>query len=149
LTLVTAGRVGRPHGLDGSFHLEDPQHELRPGSVVQVASRDRRVVRRAGMDTRPLLALDGVADREAAAALRGELLLVETELDDDEWLAADLVGCEVSGRGTVRRVIAAPSCSLLELDGGELLPFVSDAVRSVDLKRRVIEPEPAFLADEQ
>lgn len=146
---MTAGRVGRPHGLDGSFHVEDPQHELQPGTVVRVAAGDRRVVRRGGTDIRPLVALDGVADRDGAAALRGELLLVETELEDDEWLAADLVGCEVSGRGPVRRVIAAPSCSLLELDGGERLPFVSDAVRLVDLERRVIEPYPAFLADEQ
>ncbi len=146
--LVTAGRVGRPHGLDGSFAVLDPQLALAAGTIVSVAGRERRVEHRAGTDERPLLRLEGVADRARAAALGGELLLVadsQAPLGEGEWLAADLVGCRVEGLGVVRRVLPAPSCDLLELEGGTLVPLIGDAVRAVDLPRRSISVDRAFL----
>jgi 16S rRNA processing protein RimM len=143
--LVTAGVVGRSHGLDGSFHVERPQHPLATGTVIHVDGRERVVERRGGTDRRPLLRLAGIATREAAAALRGELLLVADALGDGEWLAEDLVGCDVAGLGRVVRVIDAPSCDLLELDGGALVPLISDAVQAVDLDARTIAVDRRFL----
>jgi 16S rRNA processing protein RimM len=128
LTLVTAGRVGKPHGRDGSFHVERADHPLAAGTTLFVGERRHQVERRAGTDSRPLIRLSGVDDPRS---LRGEPLLVETSLSDDEWLASDLVGLAVPGHGRVARVIDAPSCSVLELDDGTLVPFVSDAIRSV------------------
>lgn len=147
--LVTAGTVGRPHGLDGRFAVELPRHPLDVGTAVRVAGEDRRVASRGGTDRRPLIGLDGIGDREAAAALRGELLLVEDVLDEREWLAADLVGCRVDGLGEVRRVIDAPSCDLLELSGGELVPLIADAVHEVDLDARRIAVDRRFLGLDQ
>jgi 16S rRNA processing protein RimM len=128
LTLVTAGRVGRPHGYDGSFYVEDARHPLGRGTTLLLGERRLVVERRAGTDARPLVRLTGLADPRTA---RGELLLVEDELGEGEWLAADLVGRAVRGRGCVVRVIEAPSCSLLELDDGTLVPFVRDAIAAV------------------
>jgi 16S rRNA processing protein RimM len=146
LTAVSAGRVGRPHGLDGSFYVEGPDHALPEGTAVTVAGREARVERRGGTRERPLVRLSGIRD---PGALRGESILVEEELAKDEWLAGDLVGCRVEGLGEVRRVLEGPSCSVLELDGGTLVPLVSDAVRSVDLERRSIEVDAAFLGLER
>jgi 16S rRNA processing protein RimM len=117
------------------------------GSDVVVAGRSARVERRAGTDERPILRLSGVGDRNAAEALRGESILVDGgELAEDEFLTADLVGCEVPGLGTVRRVIAAPSCDLLEVgDDAILVPLISDAVKRVDTEARLIEVDTAFL----
>lgn len=143
--LLTAGAVGRPHGLDGSFAVERPTDPLERGATVVVAGERRLIERRAGTDRRPLVRLEGVRDREAAAALRGELLLVEGSLAEGEWLAADLVGCRIEGLGTVLRVIDAPSCDVLELEGGELVPLVSDAIRRVDLDSGSIEVDRRFL----
>ncbi|MDQ4049252.1 MAG: ribosome maturation factor RimM [Actinomycetota bacterium] len=146
--LVTAGRVGRPHGLDGSVRVESPVHPLSVGTAVTVQGAERVVRRRAGTDDRPLIRLDGVGDRDAAAALRGELLLVresEAPLGDKEWLAADLVGCLVPGVGRVSRVLEAPSCDLLELDDGTLVPLVGDAVTSVDVAAGRIDVDRRFL----
>ncbi len=143
--LVTAGVVGRTHSLDGSFHVERPDHPLERDTVVQVDGRERTVVRRAGTDSKPLIRLTGVESREAAAELRGKLLLVEASLAEGEWLAEDLVGCRVEGLGAVVRVIDAPSCDLLELEGGELVPLISDAVHAVDLDARTIEIDRRFL----
>ena len=57
----------------------------------------------------------------------------------------DLVGLSVRGMGTVAQVIDAPSCSVLELEDGTLIPLVSDAVRSVDLEAGEIEVDRDFL----
>ena len=139
---MTAGRVGKPHGLDGSFYVERPRHELPEGAEVTLAGHAHRIVRRAGTDERPLIRLAGVDD---PGALGGELLLVEDELGQGEWLASDLVGLSVPGLGEVAQVIDAPSCSVLELEDGTLIPLVSDAVRSVDLDAGEIEVDRDFL----
>jgi ribosomal 30S subunit maturation factor RimM len=73
--------------------------------------------------------------------VRGELMLVEAELGEDEWLASDLIGSSVPGRGRVERVVDGPSCSVLELSDGTLVPFVSDAIRSVGADEILIEEE--------
>jgi len=140
LTLVTAGRVGKPHGYDGSFHVEDASHPLELGDTVTVGASMHMVARRAGTDERPLVRLEGVDD---AGALRGELLLVEAELAEGEWVASDLIGSAVAGHGRVVRVLDGPSCSVLELSDGSLVPFVSDAIRSVERGR--IEVDEGFL----
>lgn len=142
MTLVTAGRVGRAHGKDGSFWVEAAGHELAEGTVLTVDGRELRVERRAGTDQRPLIRL---SDLEDPRPLRGTPLMVDAELSEDEWLAADLVGCEVVGRGRVTRVLEGPSCSVLELDDGMLVPLVADAVSSVDPGERRIEINETFL----
>jgi len=125
---VTAGRVGKAHGLDGSFYVDGASHPLPVGTALTVADRPREVERRAGTDERPLIRLAGVDDPRE---LRGELMLVEAELAEDEWLAADLLGCSVPGHGRVVRLLDGPSCSVLELEDGVLVPFISDAIESV------------------
>jgi len=130
LTLVTAGRVGKPHGLDGSFYVDGAGHPLPVGTALTIAGRASvEVERRAGTDERPLIRLAGVEDPRE---LRGELLLVEAELGESEWLASDLLSCSVPGHGRVVRVLDGPSCSVLELEDGTLVPFVSDAIQSVE-----------------
>ena len=142
MTLVTAGRVGKPHGLDGSFYVDTPRHELPEGAAVVVAGETRAVARRAGTDERPLIRLEGVED---ARPLRGELLLVEDELGDDEWLASDLVGCSVPGHGRVVQVVDGESCSVLELEDGVLVPFISEAIERVDTGAGEIRVREEFL----
>jgi len=142
LTLVTAGRVGKPHGLDGSFYVDTPRHELPEGTALVLAGETRTVARRAGTDERPLIRLDGIDD---PGALRGELLLVEDQLAEDEWLASDLVGCSVPGRGRVVQVVDGESCSVLELEDGTLIPFISDAIERVDTEAGEIRLHEEFL----
>jgi 16S rRNA processing protein RimM len=156
---LRAGTVGRPHGLDGSFHVVQPSPGLlEVGTLVRVAERERAVERRAGTASRVIVRLEGCEDREGAEALRGAELLVPREyappLEEDEWWAEDLEGCAVHDGervvGTVRRLLALPSCEVLEVerDGEDLLvPLVSDAVRDVDLERRTIDIDLAFLGE--
>jgi 16S rRNA processing protein RimM len=161
-TWLRAGVVGSPHGLDGSFHVVMPNPQLLVlGETVTISGAERRVTRRAGTDARPILRLEGCDDRDAAQALRGAELRVAREqapeLVEDEWWAEDLEGCSVHDRGrhvgTVRRLLALPSCEVLEVarERGRpdlLVPLVSDAVRSVDVERREIDVDLRFLGEE-
>ncbi len=156
---LSAGRIGRPHGLDGSFYVTRPKPRLLgAGSTVTVAGRTAEILRRAGTQDRPILRLAGVEDRPAVEALRGQELSVEAEaapaLAEDEWWAHELEGCEVldgdDRLGTVARLIELPSCEALEVlppGGGPplLVPMVKDAVRSVDPAGRRIEVDSEFL----
>jgi 16S rRNA processing protein RimM len=142
LTLVTAGRVGKAHGRDGSFYVDGAEHPLEEGIALILGGAAHTVERRSGTDGRPLIRLSGVVDPRP---LRGEPLLVEAELGAGEWLAADLVGCEVPGLGRVRRVLDGPSCDLLELDDGTLVPFVSDAIEAVEVDSGRIRVNRSFL----
>jgi 16S rRNA processing protein RimM len=158
---LRAGRVGRPHGLDGSFHVVTPNSGLLGVvSHVTVGGRELEIVRQAGTASRPILRLDGCEDREAAEALRGEELMVPRDaappLEPDEWWAEDLVGCAVhdAGRpvGVVRNLLALPSCEVLEVQReGEtadlLVPLIGDAVREVDVQARAIEIDLQFLGE--
>ena len=145
MTLVTAGRVGRPHGRNGSFYVEQPDHRLDEGTAVVLAQRTHKIGWRAGTDEWPLVRLTGLEDRQTVDALRGELLLVDEPLAEGEWLAGDLVGCEIQDLGVVRRVLDGPSCDVLELDDGTLVPFVSDAIGSVDCDAGRIDVRREFL----
>lgn len=145
---VAAGRVGRPHGLDGSFHVVDATEDLpSEGGEVTLMGKPAVIERRAGTADRPILRVAGISDRDAAGGLRGEPLLVPAgELEEGEFLIDDLVGCEVPGLGEVRHVVPAPSCDLLEVgDEGVLVPLVADAVKRIDTDARVIEVDRAFL----
>jgi 16S rRNA processing protein RimM len=158
---LVAGVVGRPHGLDGSFHVRDGRASmLAVGAPVVVAGREARIDRRAGTDERPIVRLSGCASREAVERLRGERLLVPgaraPALEEDEWYAEELEGCRVLDGdrevGEVRRMLALPSCEVLEVarpSGGDLLvPLIRDAVRSVDVGARRIDVDLAFLGEE-
>ena len=150
--LVTAGRVGKAHGLDGGFRVDGVAHPLAVGMTVTVGGAERLVERVAGTEERPLVRLRGVGDRDGAAELRGQPLLVselEAPLEEGEWLAGDLEGCVVAGLGRVVRVVGAPSCDLLELEDGTLVPLIEDAIKSIDVEAGRIEVHHRFLGREE
>jgi hypothetical protein len=101
---------------------------LPADSAVFIRDRPHTVLRRAGTDERPLIRVSNITD---PSPLRGELLLVDEPLGNEEWLASDLLHSSVPGHGRVVRVLDGPSCSVLELSDGVLVPFISDAIRSM------------------
>ena len=120
--------------MDGKFWVEG---ELPDGASVA----GRPVERIGGTDQRPLVRVEGVDDREGAVALSGQPIVGdEKPLEADEWLVADLIGAEVVGVGYVERVIAAPSCDILEV-GDVLIPFVRDAIKKIEPGRIEVDKE--------
>ena len=133
---VAVGRVGRPHGLDGSFVVERPSERLARGLRVHVDGEPAEIVaaKRVG-GNRLAIRLDRPVARGA------ELLVPRSELPEPEegaYYVFQLVGLEVveeGGRrlGTVAEVAPYPANDVLELDTGVALPLVDACVREVDL----------------
>jgi 16S rRNA processing protein RimM len=157
---LSAGRVGRAHGLDGSFFVTRPRPPLLGlGARLRIGDAEREIVRRAGTDAKPIVRLEGVDAREAADALRGQELLVARSaappLDDDEYWPEDLEGCAVTDGdveiGIVRALIGYPSVDVLEVEreGADplLVPMVRDAIRSVDVTAKRIDVSLAFMGE--
>ena len=98
-------RSGAPTASTAASTSARPPTRSPRARVVTVGGTERRVERRAGTDAAPVVRLEGVGDRDAAAALTGELLAVAARaapLGEDEWLAARpgrLRGGRASGSG--------------------------------------------------
>ncbi len=158
---IEVGRVGRPHGLDGSFLVKRADARLlADADELWVDGLAERVERRAGTGERPILRLAGHAGRDAAEALRGATLAIPVErapaLEPGEYWAHELAGCAVWDGdrrvGEVRRMLPLPSCEALEVareGGGDalLVPMVRDAIRTVDIPGRRIDVDLGFLGE--
>jgi 16S rRNA processing protein RimM len=136
---VNVGRVGRPHGLDGSFVVERPSEDerhFRVGAVLYAGGEPAEVVAAKRVGGRRLaLKLDRRVERGTELAVpRAEL----PEPGEDSYYVFQLVGLAVEedgGRtlGTVVEVVPGVANDSLELDTGLLLPLVEDCVRAVEL----------------
>jgi 16S rRNA processing protein RimM len=141
--------VGKPHGLDGSFVVEDASEEperFEVGANVLVEGEPAEVVERKQAGGRLVIRLDRVAARGSALQIRRDEL---PEPERDSYYVFQLVGLEVEeegGRalGKVIDVAAGIANDVLELDTGLALPLVAACVREVDLERRRILVAPGF-----
>ena len=149
--LVRIGRVGRPHGVDGAFVVEEASQAERRfdvGAELLVDGEPARVVvsRRVG-GRRQAVKLDRQVERGAELALPRDRL---PELPTDSYYVADLVGMDVLDErgeriGAVRDVLSGPANDVLELDDGRLLPLVEDCIREVDLRGGRVLLNPGFI----
>jgi 16S rRNA processing protein RimM len=136
--LVSVGRVGKPHGLDGSFFVEnasEDEQRFAVGARLHVGGEPAEVVASKRSRGRPVIRLDREARRGA------ELAVPRTELPppgEGEYYAFQLVGLAVEeegGRSLGRVAAVQPGVAndVLELDSGQALPLVEACVRDVDL----------------
>ena len=104
---LVVGRIGKAHGIRGEVGVEvrtdDPDARFASGESLITEPADRgplRVDATRWHSGRLLVNFAGVADRTAAEALRGTLLLVEVDEserpdDPDEFYDHQLVGLRV------------------------------------------------------
>jgi 16S rRNA processing protein RimM len=147
---VRVGRVGRPHGVDGAFVVEDASEDPRRFEVgAQLFVDGERATvelsRQVGKGRRAIK-LDRRADRGAELTVSRDAL---PPLESDSYYVSDLVGMEVIDEdgarvGFVRDVAPGPANDALELDTGVLLPLVEDCVREIDLENRRVLLNPGF-----
>lgn len=144
---VRIGRVGRPHGIDGAFFVEQPSEDARwwkTGATFLAGGTPVEVVAHRRSSGRPVIKLDPPVERGTWLEVEQEKLPPTAE---DEYYAFQLVGLPVeeeTGRtlGTVKVVTPGVANDVLELDSGVLLPMVEDCVRQVDLERgRIVVAE--------
>jgi 16S rRNA processing protein RimM len=147
---VVVGRVGRPHGVDGAFVVEDASDDPRRfevgASLLVNGARATVVLSRRVGGGRRAIKLD-------RAVARGSELVVSRQelpaLEDDSFYVSDLVGLVVEEqgreRGVVRDVLPGAANDNLELDSGLLVPLVEDAIAAIDLERGRIVLNAGFI----
>lgn len=136
---VVVGRVGKGHGLDGSFVVEDASEEperFAIGAELFVDGEPAKILGAKQARGRPVLRLDRRPRRGAAIEVPRSVL---PPTGEDEYYVFELVGLRVDeeGGGTLGTVVdVAPGVAndVLELDSGLALPMVEDCVREVDLE---------------
>ena len=150
---VAVGRVGRPHGLDGSFfveHASSAPERFVAGATVHVGGEPARVVESKRSGGRVVLRLDRPAPRGAPLEVPRDELPPPA---DGSYYVFDLVGLlvEEEGGGPLGRVAeVAPGIAndVLELDSGIALPLVDACVLEVDVPAGRIVVAPGFSAPE-
>jgi 16S rRNA processing protein RimM len=147
--VVVVGRVGRAHGLDGSFVVEgasDVPDRFAVGARLLVDGEEAEVVSAKRAGGRPVIRLDRRVRRGAGLGIpRAEL----PTLEPDAYYVFELVGLAVQdedGRllGRVVAVESPPANDVLELDSGLSLPLVEACVREVDLEKGRIVISPGY-----
>jgi 16S rRNA processing protein RimM len=156
---VVLAAVAGAHGVGGEVRLKlfaAGLDSLRPHKTLYLGDRPLELTGLRAGGGGAIARFAGIADRNAAEALRGSLLGVPREalppLDEGEYYHADLIGLACEGPageplGTVVAVENFGAGDLLEVerpDGGRaLIPF-RDGI--ADLADGRIVADPAFLA---
>src|SRR5918911_4698631 len=136
---VVIGRVGRPHGREGAFVVEDASEapeRLAVGAELLIGGEPARVVESKQAGGRRVIRLDRDAPRGARLEVPRASLPI---LGADTYYVFQLQGLEVVEEGgerlgRVRDVVPYPANDVLELDTGLDLPLVEACVRAVDLE---------------
>ena len=146
---VVVGRVGRAHGLDGSFFVESASED--PGrfaadKTLYVGGEELRIVGSKQARGRPVIRLERRVERGAALEVPREAL---PPPEENSYYVFQLVGLDVveeggAPLGRVEDVAPGPANDVLELDTGLALPLVDACVREVDLASGRIVVAPGF-----
>ena len=147
--LVSVGRVGKPHGLDGSFFVEnasEDEERFAVGAKLHADGAPAAIVGSKRSRGRPVIRLDREVPRGA------ELSVPRAELSppgENEYYAFELVGLGVfedGGRALGRVAAVQPGVAndVLELDSGIALPLVDACVLDVDLAQGRIQVAQGF-----
>ncbi len=152
---IEIGRISRVHGIRGEVVIvtHDPESDLLDGlSALWIGGIVRDVIRARSTPRGWLVQLAGVATRNDAEALRGQVVEVDRtalELGEDDVLLDDLVGCRVQRvDGTPWGTIAAIEGGMqdrLVIHDGDLerqLPLVDEFVTDIDLEAGVVTVDP-------
>jgi 16S rRNA processing protein RimM len=160
---VSIGRILGPWGVRGDVKV-DPLADsgrFRPGLAVTVAGGAHTVDRVNASSGRLHLKLSGIDDRDTAAGLRGQHLLVpEADLGpagEDRYYRFQLIGLAVVTTagdqiGEITDVFGTGSNDVFVVKGprGEILvPAIEDVVQEINLESRrvTIDPIPGLLPD--
>jgi 16S rRNA processing protein RimM len=128
--------------------------ESRDAGAAAAQDRSIRLAAVRPHKGRLLVRIDGVDDADAAERYRDAMLYAsrdQIELEPEEYLDADLAGCEVvdatTGHryGVVDSIAHYPASDML-IVGGAMVPMVAEFIRSIDVAaRRIVISPPAGL----
>ena len=150
------GGIARAHGIRGEVVIvtHDPDSTvLGTLPTIYIDGAPRRIVAARDTDRGWLVVLEGMTTRNEAEALRGKQIEVDRsvlDLDDDDVLLDDLVGCKVvkvdgTPWGTITAVESSPLQDRLVIEDGpveRMLPLVDQLVTHIDLDAGIVTVDP-------
>lgn len=167
---LVIGRIGKAHGLRGEVTVgvrtDEPDERFAVGAVLRTDPAERGPLTVSGKryvgGQKLVLAFAEVADRNAAEALRGTMLVIGSgelpELDDeDEYYDHEIEGMAVRTAegaevGVVLQVIHGPGGDTLAVRAAGsrreiLIPFVRSIVPQIDraTKSMIVTPPDGLL----
>jgi 16S rRNA processing protein RimM len=149
---VRVGKVGKPHGLEGAFVVEEASEDpdrFAVGTTLLVGGVSVEVVESKKAGGRPVIRLERDVPRGAPIEVERSDL---PEPGENEYYAFQLVGLEVEEAGgqklgRVTEIASGPANDVLELDTGLALPLVDACIQEVDLEEGRILVQPGFSGD--
>jgi 16S rRNA processing protein RimM len=153
---IEIGGVARAHGIRGEVVIvtHDPDSATLGGvESIYVGGVERKILEARDTQRGWIVALDGIATRNDAEALRGKPVEVDREdleLDPDDVLLDDMIDCEVrlpdgTPWGTIAEIMVGPHQDLHVIHEGEterLLPLVDEFVTDNDLDKGIVTVSP-------
>ena len=147
---IVVGRVGKSHGLEGAFVVEDASDEpdrFAVGAELLAGGEAARVVESKRAGGRTVIRLDRHVERGTPLEIPRAALDPTGEHEYYVFQLIELEVVEEGGRelGRVAAVVQPYEANdVLELDTGLALPMVEDCIREVDLERGRILIAPGF-----
>ena len=157
---IIIGKLGKARGLDGSLKIipltdfegrfDDLESVTVGGKIMQVDG-----VQHIGGEI--FIKFHGVDNRETARTLTNKFLTVPRDkaapLDDDEFYAFDIIGCEVfdsTGKlGTVTNILKTGSNDVFQVSGETeiLIPALKAVIKKIDVPNKKILVDSDFLEE--
>jgi ribosomal 30S subunit maturation factor RimM len=146
---VSVGAVGKPHGLDGAFVVDDASEDperFAVGNKLLVGAGEVEIVESKRARRRPVIRVDRPLERGTVLEVTRASLPPPA---DGEYYVFQLVGLEVEEEGGVplgRVADVAPGVAndVLELDSGLSVPMVEECIRQIDFERGRIVVAPGY-----
>ncbi len=154
---IEIGGIARAHGIRGEVivHTHDPESEVLGGlSEIFIDGTAHKVLEARGTPHRGwIVRLEGIDTRNAAELLKGKPVTIDRaalELDEDDVLLDDLIGCKVvlaNGElwGEIAAIELGSAQDLLVIHHGEIermLPLVDQFVTNIDIAAGVVTIDP-------
>ena len=154
--LIEAGVIVNTHGVRGAVKIEpwtDTPEFLCAFKRLFIGDKEHAVLHAGVHKNHVIATLDGIETVQEAASLRGKKVLFEksdAQLDDGEYLVADLLGLdavddETGARfGVINDFLALPAHGVYvittdDTERGEMLiPAVPEFVKKIDMASRCV-----------
>lgn len=147
---IEIGIVSKPQGIKGELKIKsltDENSRFTKLKKVYIGNEEKKVLAVRVNGSEVFMAIEGIADRNAAELYRGRSVSVDRENavqpQKGSYFIVDVIGCKVVGKsgrvyGAIRDVLQYGAADVFELDCGTMFPFLERVVESVDVERKQI-----------
>lgn len=155
MNYIFIGEVVNTHGIKGELRIISnfryKEAIFKKGQVVFLGSRKQKMIINSYRFHKiyDMVTFEGINDINEAIAFKGDKVYADrSTIDIDGFVDEDVIGCSVYDRGNligkVDSIMENPHHDILivtDVDKRNLIPFISEFVKNVDIKNKRIDIE--------